>query len=348
MTHRCLAAKGALAAAVAIVSLASGPAAGQAPTSAAKEKEAWTSPRTPWGDPDLQGTWWGEPLNPLERPKEFAGREFLTDKEVAERNAAEKQAALAAGNEGHRGGNREEVKDSPIRGNEYPALFLDQGFPRKASNRTSLIVGPDGRIPLTPAAQKTQARTKWGVGPFYTYLDPDTGERCLTDGLQGNMWSGNTGGALNQITQSPGYVVIIAESYRDRRIIPVDGRPHGNVRSWLGDPRGHWEGSTLVVDTTNFLDTTDTTRYQWAAQWRRTTETLHLVERFTPVDAGTINYLLTIEDPATFTRPWTVEVPITKIPVPVYEYACHEGNYGIVGMLNGTRAEEAAKAGAKR
>lgn len=347
MTHRCFATRGALAVAVAVLSLAEGRAAGQAPGSASKETTAWTSLRTPWGDPDLQGTWWGEPLTPMERPTEFAGREFLTDKEVAERNEAEKRAALAAGNEGHRGGDREAVKNSPIRGNEYPEIYLDQGFLRKASNRTSLIVGPDGKVPLNTEAQKRDAASKWGVGPFYTYLDPDTGERCLTDGLQGNVWSGNTGGALNQITQSPGYVVIITESYRDRRIIPVDGSAHGNVRSWLGDSRGRWEGSTLVVDTTNFLDTTDTTRYQWASQWRRATPTLHLVERFTPINADTINYRLTIEDPATFTRPWTVEVPITKVPIPVYEYACHEGNYGLPGQLAGTRAEEAAKTGAK-
>jgi hypothetical protein len=345
MTHRYLAAKGVLAVSVAIVALASGHVASQVP-SAGSKNEAWTAPRTPWGDPDLQGTWWSDSLTPLERPKEFAGREFLTDKEVAERNEVERQATAAAGAAGHRAGGA--LKDSPIRGNEYPEIFLDQGFPRKATNRTSLIVGPEGKIPLTPAIQKREAETLWGVGPFYTYLDPDTGERCITDGLPGAMWSGNTGGGLNQITQSPGYVVIMTESYRDRRIIPLDGSPHGHIRSWLGEPRGRWEGNTLVVDTTNFIDTTDVTRYKWQSQWRRATETLHLVERFTRVAADTINYQLAIEDPATFMRPWTVEVPITKIPVQVYEYACHEGNYGIVGMLSGTRAEEAKKDGGRK
>lgn len=345
MRYRSAAVETILTVAWVVLSLSGGPALVQTRPSGAQPPAAASWPRTPWGDPDLQGTWWAEPLTPLERPDSVAGREFLTDKEVSELNEAERQAAQAAGNAGHRAGVRN--PSSPIAGNEYPALFLDNGFPRKATNRTSLIVGPEGRIPYTQGALRTQkeAAARWGVGPFYTYLDPDTGERCLTDGLPGNMWTGNTGGALNQITQSPGYVMILTETYRDRRIIPVGAVPRGNVRSWFGEPRGRWEGTTLVVETANFLDTTDTRRYWWAQTWRRSTATLRLVERFTPIDPATISYRVTIEDPATFTRPWTVEVPLTKVDAPVYEYACHEGNYGLPNQLSGTRAQ--TKAGAR-
>jgi hypothetical protein len=321
---------------------------GQTPSGDSK-KAAWTVSRLPWGDPDLQGTWWSDSLTPLERPPAFGSREFLTEKEIAELNDSERNAATAAGAAGHRaGGSR---ANSPIFGNEYPEIFLDQGFPRHSTGRTSLIIGPTGRIPLLPEVQQREAdqQKRFGVGPFFTYLEPDTGERCITDGLPGTIWSGNTGGGLNHISQGPNYVVILTESYRDRRIIPLDGTPHSAIRSLIGEPRGRWENATLVVDTTNFTDGTDLTRYRWQSQWRRATESLHLVERFTRVSPTTINYQLRIEDPATFTQPWTIEVPITNIPKPVYEYACHEGNHGIVGMLNGTRVqEEKKKTGANR
>jgi len=302
-------------------------------------------PRTAWGDPDFRGVWRYEAAVALERPSKFAGREFLTDEEVAqgERLEKEQEAKRLAGLEGEAVGRRS-VSESPIRGNEYNSFWQDHGRPRKVYKQTSLIVDPrDGRIPYTPDAQKADARStaRYGVGPYESYLDPDTGERCLTDGVTGMMWQGPNGGH-NRIVQSPGYVTILHEEYRDRRIIPVDGRPHGKIRQWFGDAAGHWEGETLVVDTTNFLDRTN---YEWASIWTRTSETLHLVERFRRIDADTLEYRITVEDPATFSKPWTAVIPISRLAddTQIYEYACHEGNYAMPNLLSGARADAAKK-----
>jgi hypothetical protein len=304
-----------------------------------------TQPRTPWGDPDLQGVWRYEAAISLERPKQFQGRELLTDAEVADRERTEKEQAAnrLAGLEGAAVGRRS-VSESPIRGNEYNSFWQDHGRPRKIYRQTSLIVDPrDGQIPYTPEARKADARStaRYGIGPFESYLDPDTGERCLTDGVTGLMWQGPNGGH-NRIVQSPGYVTILHEEYRDRRIIPVDGRPHGSLRQWFGDAVGRWEGDTLVVDTTNFLDRTN---YEWASIWTRPSETLHLVERFTRIDAETIEYRITVEDPATFTTPWTAVIPIARLSddTQIYEYACHEGNYAMPNLLSGGRIEAARR-----
>jgi hypothetical protein len=150
------------------------------------------------------------------------------------------------------------------------------------------------------------------------------------------MWQGPNGGH-NQIVQSPGYVTILHEEYRDRRLIPTDGRPHGNIRQWFGDSVGRWEADTLVVDTINFLDRTN---YEWASIWTRPSETLHLVERFTRIDAETLEYKITVEDPATFSSPWTAVIPISRLAddTRIYEYACHEGNYAMPNLLSAGRA----------
>jgi hypothetical protein len=179
------------------------------------------------------------------------------------------------------------------------------------------------------------------VGPYESYLDPDTGERCLTDGVTALMWQGPNGGH-NRIVQSPGYVTILHEEYLDRRIIPTDGRPHGAIRQWLGDAVGKWEGNTLVVDTTQFIDRTN---YEWANLFTRPSETLHLVERFTRTDANTMEYRITVEDPATFDRPWTAVMPITRLAdsTLIYEYACHEGNYAMPNLLAGGRTDAAQR-----
>jgi len=202
-----------------------------------------------------------------------------------------------------------------------------------------IVDPPDGRLPFTPDAQKAEARSaaRYGVGPYESYLDPDTGERCLTDGVTALMWQGPNGGH-NRIVQSPGYVTILHEEYRDRRIIPVDGRPHGSIRQWFGDAVARWDGNSLVVDTINFADKTN---YEWANIWTRPSETLHLTERFTRSDAETIDYEITVEDPATFTKPWKATIPITRLPdkTEIYEYACHEGNYALANLLSGARAE---------
>jgi hypothetical protein len=277
----------------------------------------------------------------LERPQQFAGREFLTDEEVANRARAEEEqeANRLAGLEGANVGRRS-VSESPIRGNEYNSFWQDHGRPRKVYKQTSLIVEPrDGKIPYTPDAKKAEGRSgaRYGVGPFESYLDPDTGERCLTDGVTAMMWQGPNGGH-NRILQSPGYVTILHEEYGDRRIIPVDGRPHRPTRQWFGDSVGRWEGDTLVVDTTNFVDRTN---YEWANIWTRPSETLHLVERFKRTSADTMEYTIRIEDPTTFTNPWTAVLPISRLPddTQIFEYACHEGNYAMRNLLSGGRAD---------
>ncbi|MBI3048405.1 MAG: hypothetical protein HYY76_08825 [Acidobacteria bacterium] len=309
----------------------------------------WTPPRTAWGDPDLQGVWRYEGAVALERPKQFEGREFLTPEEIAERDRIEKEQAAnrLAGLEGTAVGRRS-LAESPIRGNEYNSFWQDHGRPRQVFNRTSLIVDPrDGRLPYTPEAMKAEARAqaRYGVGPYESYLDPDTGERCLTDGVTALMWQGPNGGH-NMIVQSPGFVTVLHEEYRDRRMIPVDGRPHGTIRQWFGDAVGRWEADTLVVETTNFLDRTN---YEWANIWTRASETLTLVERFTRVSPDTIEYRITVEDPATFTRPWTAVIPITRLPddTQIYEYACHEGNYALPNLLSGARAQARARTSSK-
>ena len=159
------------------------------------------------------------------------------------------------------------------------------------------------------------------------------------------MWQGPNGGH-NRVVQSPGYVTILHEEYRDRRIIPVDGRSHGSIRQWFGNSVGRWDGDTLVVETTNFLDRTN---YEWASIWTRPSETLRLVERFTRTSADAIEYRITIEDPKTFAQPWTAVIPISKLAddTQIYEYACHEGNYALPHALSGARADAAKQASTK-
>ena len=350
MNYRYLALAGGVAAAVVIAALAFGPAAAQNSAAPQTTEEGWTTPRTAWGDPDLQGVYRYEAAIALERPRQLSGREFLTEEEIAQREQTEKELAAKrlAGFEGAEVGRRS-VEESPIRGNEYNSFWQDHGRPRKIYRQTSLIVDPrDGQLPYTPDAQKAQARTaaRYGVGPFESYLDPDTGERCLTDGVTAMMWQGPNGGH-NRIVQSPGYVTILHEEYRDRRIIPVDGRPHGNIRQWFGDAVGRWDGETLVVETTNFLDRT---HYEWANVWTRPSETLRLVERFTMIRADEMEYRVTVEDPTTFTTPWTAVIPISKLAddTQIYQYACHEGNYAMPNLLSGARTDAAKKIASTR
>jgi hypothetical protein len=350
MKYRYIAAAVTLAAASGIAAFALGSGATGNSTAERVGAGTWTHPRTAWGDPDLQGVWRYEAAIALERPAQFDGRESLTDEEVAQKEKieTEQEAKRLAGFEGVDVGRRS-LSESPIRGNEYNSFWQDHGRPRKVYKQTSLIVDPrDGRIPYTPDAQKADARTtaRYGVGPFESYLDPDTGERCLTDGVTGMMWQGPNGGH-NRIVQSPGYVTILHEEYRDRRIIPVDGRPHRNIRQWFGDAVGHWEGDTLVVDTTNFLDKTN---YEWASIWTRPSETLHLVERFTRSNADTFEYKITVEDPTTFSKPWTATIPISRLAddTQIYEYACHEGNYAMPNLLSGAHMDAAKKKASSR
>ena len=314
-----------VAAMVAAAWLIPAPAAGQ---EAASEPEATTF-RTPWGDPDLQGVWSYATFTPLQRPAEFAGRELLTPEEVAAQNLADATRATS-----ERRGELSAERDLAL---AYDQVWWDRG---ESTGRTSLIVDPsDGRLPpLTPAAERrlAAARERRAAGPFDSWADRPLQERCMTYQRVPPVPSGYSN--AYQIFQSPGQVVILNEMIHDVRVVPLDGRPpiDGRIRQWNGDGRGRWDGDTLVVETTHYRD--DTT-------WRGFpgTRDLRAVERFTRVDADTIEYRYTIHDEATYTRPFTVELPLVSPPgYVIYEYACHEGNYGIANALRGERVLEAA------
>lgn len=299
----------------------------------------WTLPRTPWGDPDFQGVWQYQATIPLERPARFEGRAFLTQAEMAEiaESEAENAERIIAGLDGEDVG-RNSVEESPIRGNEYNAAWQFLGRARRVFAQTSLVVDPpDGRLPYTDDARRAEARAsaRYGVGPYESYLDPDTGERCLGDGMTAIMWRGPNGGA-NRIVQSPGYVTILHEEFHERRIIPVDGRPRDELPQWFGNPVAHWEGDTLVVETAGFLDKT---HYEWAAIWMRASDRLNVVERFRRVGADLMEYTITVTDSKTFAQPWTAVIPINRLEdgTQIYEYACHEGNYAMPNLLRAGR-----------
>jgi hypothetical protein len=319
--------------AIAAASLLPRPVAGQTPTPSATGK-VWTLPRTPDGHPDLQGIWDFRSATALERPARFAGREFMTPEEVV----AYEQEALE----------REDGRppdDARTEQSVHPSWWLDYGKTVVGSRRTSLIVDPpEGKIPpLTPEAQTRNAARRAAArihGPADSYENRSLQERCITRGLPEVTLPGPYNNNM-QLVQTPGYVVILTEMIHDARVVPMDGRPHAgpNIRSWMGDSRGRWDGDTLVVDTTNFTDRT---------LFRGSGANLHLVERFTRLDADTIEYRFTLDDPTTWTRPWTVAYPIVKTDGPIYEFACHEGNYGLAGILAGARFEEKAAEEAER
>ena len=303
-------------------------------------------PRTPWGDPDLQGIWVGSTLTPLERPAEFEGREFLTYAEVARlEDAALLRSARVAGRPSERttaGGSVDWRADGTP--GFYNSFWLDGSWRWLRSRRTSLIVDPpDGRIPYTATAR--QGERPHGSGPWNSFLDLDTGERCLGDGLP-QVWFGYN--PNHQIFQNRTHLVVVHEMFRQRRIVPLGGGPPTDIPRWNGEPRGRWEGDTLVVESRGFADRPDA---RWASTWRHPTGSLHLVERFTRVDAGTIDYEATIADPARFTRPWTIQLALSADQSErgvaaggLYEFACHEGNYAIMNVLRGARAQEKAEA----
>ncbi len=300
------------------------------------QAKTWTPPRVSDGHPDLQGTWSTATLTPLERPAELAGKQFFTEQEAA---AYEKQFLQTANRDRRDGGADTDVSRA------YNEFWFSRGNHLVSTRRTSLVVDPpDGKIPpLTAEAQKRQAdrAAQTRAHGFDGPEDRPLPERCILWPTAGPPMI--PGGYNNnyQIFQSPGYVMILVEMIHDVRIIPTDGRPHlpSNVRQWMGDSRGHWEGNTLVVDTTNF------TPY---SNFRGASKDMHLVERFTRVGPETIMYEFTVDDPAAFTKPWKAEIPMQQTHEPVLEYACNEGNYAMSGVLGGARAEEAAaKKGSK-
>jgi len=362
------------AAVIAVVSLAPVHVGSQAPTATTQGRADIASLRTPWGEPDLQGIWNGQTLTPVERPARFAGKLVLTEEEEARlieqmfsRPNRERRATR---------GTEKDVAGA------YNTLFLE-GATRLTEGRTALIVDPpDGRIPpLTPEAKQRMDAYRefqlallqatetcrnqefacrggkygppsprraesppggYNTGRFNRADDPEDrslAERCLGGGLP--TWGGSGLGAYIQIVQSPKSVAIFYDTGQGQgfnRIIPVDGSPHlpDDVRLWWGDARGRWDGSTLVVDTTNFSHQTN---------FRGSREHLHLVERFTRVDANTLKYEVTMDDPTTWTRPWTVAISWPKDSDKanrIYEPTCHPGNYGLTGLLSGARASDRA------
>ena len=351
MRHRFLASVGILAVLIVVASLARVPVAGptslasfvgvaeasgqgtQAPPVRARTPSAakkWVPPRTAWGDPDLQGVWSYATITPLERPGAQAGKEVLSDEEAA---ALDKASSAE-----RRGGN----PDADL-AQAYNVHFYDRG---KSIGRTSLIVDPpDGRLPpLTPEGQKRRAaRAEYlAAHPADSWADRPLRERCIIYHGVPPLPSGYNN--TYQIFQSPGYVAILDENIHDVRGIPLDGRPHvgQNIRQWNGNSRGRWEDNTLVVETTNYNPQT-TFAFPVAG------ETLRSVERFTRVAADKIELRFTIEDPTTYTKPWTVELPMVNLPeYVIYEYACHEGNYALAHVLKGARAQEQAAANAAK
>ena len=322
--------------------------AGQAPTGAAKPKadarkttsaKTWTAPRTPWGDPDLQGVWNDATSTPLQRPGGVGEKQTLDDEEAAE---FQKDLEFNLTRDRRDGGPEADVNRA------YNEHWMDaRRLKITADRRTSLIVDPpDGRIPplvpLTPERQKVRAARAESVARFNAGLPNDPEEmslpvRCIirTDlpPYLPTIYNNDF-----QIFQSPGFVVIAPEMIHSARIIPLDGRPHlgQTLHQWLGDSRGHWDGKTLVVETTNFR-ADDGVIFQGANP-----ATYRITERFTRVDADTIAYEFTVADPTTWTRPWTASIPWTKIDPAeqMYEYACHEDNYDIVHLLGGARTRE--------
>jgi len=332
---------------VALVSLSVVPVASQnaSSTTTGAAGTSWTPPRTPDGHPDLQGIWDFRTVTPMERPKEFADKEVLTAEEAAEyerRMVASRDADANRDKEASRG----IVNGTPVTEDvalAYNDFWWDRGTRVVGSRRTSLVSNPpDGRIPpLTPeAAKRLAARDVARERPAEGPEDRSVGERCILGFNSGPPMAPGGYNQNVQIVQAPGYVVIVNEMIHNARIVPLDDRPHGNLPQWVGTSRGRWEGDTLVVDTRNFLGETSL---------RGSSSSLHLIERFTRVDADTLLYEFTVDDPTTWTKPWTAQLPMVRTDDQIFEYACHEGNYGMTNLLLGARSvEKDAAAGGRK
>jgi hypothetical protein len=301
--------------------------------------QSGTTPRTAWGAPDLQGVWDFRSLTPMERPEQFAENEVLTAEEAA-----------AFSEDVIRSRSRDsETSDRATRAAQgdiipYNDFWFDEGT-LVTSDRPSLVVDPpDGWIPDITAAERQRqdelAMARKGVssheptpGGFVEDLGPGGLQvRCILGFNSGPPLEPSGYNNNVQLFQTEDTVALLTEMVHDARIVPLDGRPHlpSAMRQWKGDSRGYWDGDTLVVESTNFLRETNFLQGE-------TSEHLTLTERFTRVDADRLVYQVTVDDPTTWTRPWTYEVPMKKNPEPVYEYACHEGNYGLYNILAGAR-----------
>jgi len=304
----------------------------------ARSTGVWTATRTPDGQIDLEGVWDFSTITPLERPTGLGDKQTFTDAEAAnferEENLRQNRDLIDS-----KKGGGQYLPGSVIPYNEF---WYERGSKIVGSKRTSLIVDPpDGRIPALTAeaakrldAQAAAARDEQlGLVRADSPESRSLADRCI---LGFNAGPPMTPGAYNNyvhISQAPGLVTLVVEMIHDARIIPVDGSQHlpSRLRQYKGDPRGRWEGRTLIIDTTNFLRETS---------FRGSSANLHLVERLTRVDANTLLYEFTVDDPKTWTRPWTAVVPMTKVDSPMFEYACHEGNYALRNILSGARARE--------
>lgn len=311
---------------VVVVLIAAPPSFGQ--------DDDWSPPRTPWGDPDIQGNYsnQSESGTPLERPAQFEGREMVdVSGEELERLKADAQQ------------NTIERFAGPLHAPDgwwQPDLNMVDG-----SQAWLVVDPPDGRVPpMTPQAEariaaEREARRASGRGPADAPRDRSLYDRCISRGLPGSMMPAIYGNSY-QIFQAPGYVGILYEMIHEARIIPLDGDPHvaPEIRSYMGDARGRWEGNTLVVETTNF--------HPDSAYRNANPETLRIIERFTPISDEKLRWTVTLDDPETWTQPWTFTMPLTRdssVPM-VYEYACHEGNRGLRNILSAARAQERAEA----
>ncbi len=316
-------------------------------------QQNWTVPRTADGHPDLQGVWANNNATPLERPKELAGRARLTDAEVA---AMKKKAAELFNGKGDAAFGDDifqtvyaSLKSSTSGPHQKAANEFDGGtgdyssewiVARDWDNRTSLITDPpDGlKPPLTPQAKKRQEAAFAALSrPATSPADRMLNERCISYGSP-QLIAGYQ--SYYQIFQTPDSAVILTEMIHDARVVPLDGRPHiaSNMHEWFGDSRGHWEGDTLVIDTTN---------YKPASFVPESSDKLHVIERLTRTGPETLKYEITIDDPDTWTRPWSLMIPLKRTSARIYEYACHEGNVGMQGILAGARAEEKAESAKK-
>ena len=325
MSHRVIASLSAVAVVVAVVSLAAVPGVAQT-----------TAPQTAWGQPDLQGVWDFRTITPMERSEDLADKEFLTEEEAAhlDQEAVARDVRLweQAARRTEAGGDV----------GAYNNFWMDRGTRTIGTRRTSLIIDPpNGRYPpMTPEGQQRAdaRRDDLRDNPAAWVTSFSSGVRCILGFNAGPPMNPSAYNNNMQLFQTEDYVVLVTEMVNTSRVVALDERPHidSDIRQWSGDSRGHWEGDTLVIETENF----DAKR-----QWRNTTNSAHLVERISRVDAETLLYVFTVTDPETWTSAWTAEVPMRKNTEPMFEYACHEGNYSMPVMLGGRRLEEKAAVG---
>jgi hypothetical protein len=291
-------------------------------------------PRTAWGAPDLQGIWTNTTTTPMQRPDDLAGKAVLTEKEREERDVQTKAR---------------NVDQKPKQGETgaYNQFWFERGV---WTNQTSLVTDPpDGKFPAMTESGKKRLDAQVAhrkAHPADSWLDRGPYDRCITRGMPGAMVPGFYNHNY-QIFQTKDYVAILVEMIHDARIIPLDGRPHTGARngSWLGSSRGRWEGDVLVIETKNVTDKL----FEFPPTVAfGTGPTMHVIERFRRVDADTIDYQFTVNDLATFTKPWTVSTPMTKTDGPIFEYACHEGNHAMSGILSAERTAEKDAASGKK